>query len=142
VPGGRLCFVAWQPLERNAWMHVPLRTAAAFVELPPTQPPGSPGPFGLDDPDRMPRALAAAGFVGVAIDAVDSPQNVGGAQTLADAVEFLMHAGPAAAALKGSPRGGARASRRGALHGARSLRHPVGVVLPGAAWIVTASSPG
>lgn len=141
VPGGRLGFVAWQPVERNAWMHVPLECVARLVEMPPPGPPGSPGPFGLDDPDRIRKALAAAGFTRVEIEDVREPQNVGGARTLEEAVEFLTVAGPAAAALKGAP------ERRPRL--AEALRRalapfvtPRGVVLPGAAWIVTASNPG
>jgi SAM-dependent methyltransferase len=140
VPGGRLGFVAWQPLERNAWMNVPLQVVARLVELPPPAPPGSPGPFGLDDPDRIRRALGAAGFARVAIDDVREPQNVGGAATLEDAVAFLTVAGPAAAALKGAPEMKPRLAD--ALRTALApYATPRGVFLPGAAWIVTAENP-
>jgi len=138
VPGGRLGFVCWQPLDRNPWMHLPMQTVARLVELPPPGPPGSPGPFGLDDPARIRGALAAAGFTDVVLDDVREPQNVGGAKTLEEAVAFLMVAGPAAAALKG-------ASPEVRLRVADALRAalaphvtPSGVVMPAASWIVTA----
>jgi SAM-dependent methyltransferase len=141
VPGGRLGFVCWQPVERNAWMHVPLQAAAGIVELPPPLPPGSPGPFGLDDPARIRGAIGAAGFEGVAIEDVREPQNVGGAATLEEAVAFLLVAGPAAAALKGAPPE-VRARLAAALRAALApFVTPRGVVLPGAAWIVTARRP-
>jgi len=141
VPGGRLGFVCWQAIEKNPWMHVPMQVVAGLVELPPPAPPGAPGPFALGDPDRIRGALAAAGLADVAIEGVLEPQNIGGARTLDDAIAFLMVAGPAAAALKGAPPE-IRARVADALR--QTLAPYVtadGVVLPGAAWIVTAASP-
>jgi len=141
VPGGRLGFVCWQPIEMNPWMHVPMKVVARLVEPPSPPPPGSPGPFGLDDEARIRGALGAAGFVDVALEDVREPQNVAGAKTLDDAVSFLMIAGPAAAALKGAPpdvRARVAASMREAL---APFAGPSGVVLPAASWIVTAKRP-
>jgi SAM-dependent methyltransferase len=139
VPGGRLGFVCWQAIEKNPWMNVPMQVVLRHVEPPPPPvAPGAPGPFALDDPDRIGRVLDAAGWADVAIDPVDEPQNVGGSRTLDEAVSFLMVAGPAAAALKGATpevRERLAAALRDALAPYVAAR---GVVLPGAAWIVTA----
>ncbi|MSR61390.1 MAG: methyltransferase domain-containing protein [Planctomycetes bacterium] len=139
VPGGRLGFVCWQALEKNPWMSVPLQAVLRHVDPPPPPAvPGAPGPFGLDDPDRIHRALDAAGWADVALEPVDEPQNVGGSRTLDEAVSFLLVSGPAAAALKGAPpelRARFATALRAALAPYVTAR---GVVIPGAAWIVTA----
>ena len=122
------------------WVRVPMEVVARHVQMPPPAPPGSPGPFGLDDPDRIRGALAVAGFADVAIEDVREPQNVAGAKTLDDAVAFLLVAGPASAALRGAPpelRPRIAESLRSAL---APFVTPHGVVMPAAAWIVTASS--
>jgi SAM-dependent methyltransferase len=142
APAGRFGFACWQPLERNPWMAVPMGVAARHVDPQPPQPPGSPGPFGLDDPERIRRAMDAAGFVDVVIAPVDAPQNVGGARTVEQAVDFLMNAGPAAAALRGAAPE-VRAPIASDLAAALApYATAAGVVLPGAAWIVTAIAPG
>ncbi len=45
-PGGRLCLLAWQPLERNEWIRTILGVLAAGRDLP-GPPPDAPGPFAL-----------------------------------------------------------------------------------------------
>ncbi len=139
VPGGRLGFVSWQPIAKNPWMDVPMQVVLRLVDPPPPPvPPGAPGPFALDDPERIRGALDAAGFADVAIEPVDEPQNIGGSRTLEEAVSFLMVAGPAAAALKGATPE-TRERLAVALHEALAPYVSArGVVLPGAAWIVTA----
>ena len=137
-PGGRLAFVCWQEIARNPWMLVPMQVAARLVALPPPAPPGSPGPFGLDDPDRIRRSLDAAGFSAVEIESVDAPQNVGGARTVAEAVAFQLTTGPAAAALRDAPREVRPALAAALAQALAPFATEHGVVLPGAAWIVTA----
>jgi SAM-dependent methyltransferase len=62
VPGGRLAFACWQPIELNAWMFSP--AIAEFVPPPPPPAPGkSPtGPFSLADTAHTTEILEAAGF--------------------------------------------------------------------------------
>ena len=44
-PGGRLCFLCWQELQKNDWVRVPLQAAAQHVPLPPRPEPGTPRPL-------------------------------------------------------------------------------------------------
>ncbi len=58
---GRVAFVAWQRFENNEWLTEIFDAVAAGRELPAPQP-GSPGPFGLADPDAVMQILRRAGF--------------------------------------------------------------------------------
>lgn len=71
-PGGRLAFLAWQPLEQNEWVSAVVDVLAAGRELPLPRP-GAPGPFGLADADGVRQALSHTGFEDVAITAVREP---------------------------------------------------------------------
>jgi SAM-dependent methyltransferase len=65
--GGVLSFVCWQNVFENEWMLVPGMAVASVVGgLPSLPAPGEPGPFSLEDPDRVRSVLTAAGF-----DAID-----------------------------------------------------------------------
>jgi SAM-dependent methyltransferase len=68
-PGGRLVLLTWQPLERNEWIRSFRLALAAGRELP-MPPPGTPGPFGLSEPDHVRGLLASAGFTDVRLDDV------------------------------------------------------------------------
>jgi SAM-dependent methyltransferase len=62
VPGGRLAFACWQPIELNAWMFS--AAIAGFVPPPPPPEPGksATGPFSLADTAHTTEILEAAGF--------------------------------------------------------------------------------
>jgi SAM-dependent methyltransferase len=75
-PGGRLAVMAWQELARNAWLQV-LRDALAVGRTMGSPPNGAPGPFGLAEPDHVRRVLAEAGFVDVALEAMEEPLEFG-----------------------------------------------------------------
>lgn len=69
-PGARLTMVAWQPAAANDWL-VQIRGALSSAgDLPPLPPTGSPGPFGLADPDRTVALLTEAGYTGVELEAL------------------------------------------------------------------------
>lgn len=71
-PGGRLAFVVWRPLDENEWQRCIYDALGLGRDLPsPT--PGSPGPFGLADPDLTRQSLTEAGFADVDIVPVDLP---------------------------------------------------------------------
>jgi SAM-dependent methyltransferase len=112
VPGGRLGFVCWQPLEVNPWAQAPL---AAVRSLRPEHPllellaPGKPGPFAFSDPELVRRILTDAGFVEVGVVPYELEVAIGGARTLAEAVDCSLQIGPAArfiadAGLEDEPR--------------------------------------
>lgn len=70
--GGRLAFACWRGTEENPLFTIGTRTLAERLgpaAVPPG--PGEPGPTSLADPDRVRGLLAAAGWGGVGVDALD-----------------------------------------------------------------------
>ncbi len=68
-PNGRIAFVCWQLRQRSQCLSVPLDVVTRFVvELAPPRPPGTPGQFGLADPDLIRKILDSAGFADIAIE--------------------------------------------------------------------------
>ena len=58
---GRLVLLSWQPPASNAWFRELTSALAAGRDVP-APPHGAPGPFSLDDPERVRAILEAAGF--------------------------------------------------------------------------------
>lgn len=84
--GGRLVLMAWQPVERNAWV-LAFRAALALGRDLPVPPPDAPGPFSLSDPDRVRDLLGSAGFHDVRLRELAEPMYFG--RDADDAVEFI-----------------------------------------------------
>lgn len=139
-PGGRLAFVCWQALPENPWMFVPLMAALQHVQLPAMPPPDAPGPFAFADRDRVRTILATAGFGAIDFEAVQERMTVGGGAGLEEAVDFMLLMGPTGQLLReagGELVAQVRSSVRDALSPYMTEN---GLVMPGAAWIVTASA--
>ena len=137
-PGGRIAFVCWQAIDRNAWMLVPLRALAGIAPVPAPPAPGAPGPFAFADPERLRGILSKAGFAEIALEPNEGELSLGAGGNLDRAVEFALQIGPVAAALREASadvRGRAADAVRTAL---APLVTPRGVVAPYAAWIATA----
>jgi SAM-dependent methyltransferase len=81
-PGGRIAVAVWDEAALNPWATIPSR---ALVELGHAEPPDpdAPGPFALAAPGRLQELLEAAGFVDIAVDAVEL------LETWASAEEFV-----------------------------------------------------
>ena len=134
-PGGRLAVLVWQELGRNEWVRILFETLAAGRDLPGI-PAGVPGPFGLADPDRVRRVLAAAGFADVDLADVREPVRLGADQD--DAYAFVSGLGPVRALLGGLDEQ-ARAAALNLLRNRLADRTGSdGVLLEAAAWLVTA----
>ncbi|MFI5217367.1 MAG: class I SAM-dependent methyltransferase [Candidatus Limnocylindria bacterium] len=141
APGGRVAFVCWQELARNAWMSIPMRAAASQVALPAPPPPGTPGPTAFADPGRVRGILESAGFAGIAIEPLEGPLVVGGSgATLEQAVEFTLKMGPMARALRETPSEEIARVAVAVREAIAPHRTPKGVILGYAAWIVSARS--
>jgi SAM-dependent methyltransferase len=136
---GRLAFVCWQGLAKNAWMSVPLAAAAQHVKLPAPPLPGTPGPFAFADPERVARILDQAGFSEVSLEAVETRIAVGGGGGIEEATRFLLEgAGPTTAALADASEA-ERAAVAGAVRKAlEPYLTPRGVELGASVWIATA----
>ena len=66
--GGALAFACWANIFANEWMFVPGSAVVAVTgALPPMPDPGEPGPFSLEDPDRLETMLRGAGFTEIEI---------------------------------------------------------------------------
>lgn len=139
-PDGRLCFICWQPLEKNEWARIPLMAATKHVPPPAPPSPDAPGPFAFANPDRVRRILETAGFPRVDIASHEATLTMGGATTVNEAVDFVMEIGPIARLL-----GDASADVRArVVEELRTTLAPYatqgGVSMSGAAWIVIARS--
>ena len=67
---GRLALLAWQELMDNEWL-MEIREALAAGRTLPSPPTGTPGPFGLADPDGVRRVLGEAGFTDIDLSPVE-----------------------------------------------------------------------
>lgn len=134
-PGGRAAFAVWQTAEVNPWMRV-IGAALAPGGVPPTPPPGAPGPFSLGDPDRLRSLLEGAGFAKVTVTAVSHPMAFG--RDLDAAYDFARGLPGARAMLKtldDAARKDGLSKLRAALEAHRT---PDGVLLDSIAWLVGA----
>src|SRR5919198_2393070 len=72
APGGRAALAVWGPRDRNPWLTVVFDAVSAELGAP-VPPPGIPGPFSLDDADRVAAILRSAGLDEVEVTEVDVP---------------------------------------------------------------------
>ena len=135
-PGGRIVLLVWQVVGNNEWL-TELRRALAMGRDLPTPPVGTPGPFGLADPDHTRDLLARTGYSNIRIEDVRPPMRVG--DDVESAYAFLSRTGNTRGLLDDL---GAD-DRIVALNNLRSVlaEHatPQGVVLGTASWLVTAT---
>jgi SAM-dependent methyltransferase len=135
-PGGRIVLLVWQVLANNEWL-TELRRALAMGRDLPTPPVGTPGPFGLADPDHTRDLLARTGYRSIRIEDVRPPMRVG--HDVESAYAFLSRVGNTRGLLDDL---GAD-DRIAALNNLRSVlaEHATeqGVVLGTASWLVTAT---
>jgi hypothetical protein len=137
-PGGRLCFVCWQGLDKNEWARVPLAVATRHVPLPAPASPDAPGPFAFANSDRVRRVLESGGFSEVNLEPHEAALTMGGATTVAEAVNFTLEIGPVSRLL-GDVSADIRTRVAADLHSALApYASGDGVQLGGAACIVTA----
>jgi SAM-dependent methyltransferase len=105
-PGARLAFVCWQELARNPWATLPLEAVMRLLPpeaMPEMLLPDRPGPFSLSDPERLRGLLSGTGFDSVEVAPLDRPMQIGGAMTLAEAIDYSRQLGPAARAMADAP---------------------------------------
>ena len=71
-PGGRLAVAVWGPRSRNPWLGLVMDAVSAEVGSP-MPPPGMPGPFALEDADRLRDLVVGAGFTAVELSELAVP---------------------------------------------------------------------
>lgn len=74
-PGGRAGLAVWGPRAGNPWLGALFDAVGAQLGAP-VPPPGIPGPFSLDDAERLAAVLEDGGLTGVAVEPLDAPLRV------------------------------------------------------------------
>jgi SAM-dependent methyltransferase len=134
--GGRIVFLCWQEVARNAHLVVPYGAVAAFVPLPDLGDPKGPGPFSLADDGRVRQLLGDAGFSDVGVESVTEPVCVG--SDVDDAVRFLLETPTARAMLAKADDETADKAMAALRESLAPYETPDGVLLGSAAWLLTA----
>jgi SAM-dependent methyltransferase len=134
-PDGRLGLLAWRRLDENEWLGS-LRTALAAGRDLPSPPVGMPGPFGLADPEQVRELLRSAGLRDVALEAVDGPMRFGA--DVDDAFAFVSTLGMTRGLLHDLEPDVATAALTALRTELGDHETPDGVLLQGAAWVITA----
>jgi SAM-dependent methyltransferase len=135
-PGGRVAFIAWQPIQDNAWL-MGIRTSLAMGRDLPFPPLEAPTPFSLSVPARTASLFEAAGFTDVASTAVNEPMVLG--TDTEDAYAFFKEAG----LVKGLSNDLDAEQKQQGLANLHQFvadhETPDGVLIDSAAWIITAT---
>ena len=139
LSGGRVVFVCWQDLVVNEWLMVPVGAALAHVPMPDLGEPGGPGPFSLADPDRIRSLLEGIGLNDVSVDDFRCPMVMGA--SVDDTVAFMQGTDMAATLMADVSDEAADAAWEAVGAALAPYTGSDGVVLGGAAWIVTATKP-
>jgi SAM-dependent methyltransferase len=137
-PGGRIVFICWRSFKENGWTFAPLAALRDMLKAPiQAADPDAPGPFQLQDPDKIKSTLARAGWRDVSIAPWDGDVLVSGGGDRHAAAAFLMKIGPCARAIADQHLDAAEAERK-LSDFLQKHETSVGVPLPAACWIVRA----
>jgi SAM-dependent methyltransferase len=137
-PTGRLAFASWREPRLNPWLMIPLKAATRHAPPLPKLGPEDPGPFSFADEARVRRILSSAGFVDVALDAIDLELDPAVGLGFENAVASALKIGPASRVLDGQPddiRAAATAEIRAAL---APFQRGNQVLMGASIWIVSA----
>ena len=133
-PGGRAAVSVWGPRARNPWLAVVFDAVGAVLGTP-VPPPGIPGPFALEDADRLGRLLDRAGLAGVAVDEVPVPLHDDSFDAWLTRTTAL--AGPLAKRLAGLPDPARQALLARLQEAVRPYHTPTGLHFPGLSLVAT-----
>lgn len=137
-PNGRIAFICWRTFAENGWSHAPLAALKPILKSPITPAdPNAPGPFQLQDADKIKTVLATSGWRDVSITPWDGDVLVAGGGDANAAAAFLLKIGPCARAITDQQLDAAEAQRL-LTDFLRKRETPAGVALPAACWIVRA----
>jgi SAM-dependent methyltransferase len=134
-PGGRVAIAVWGPRERNPWLGLVLDAVSAQLGAP-VPPPGIPGPFALQDADRLAALLAGAGLERVEVCELPVPLRAGSFDEWW--TRTLALAGPLAKVVASLPPEAAEQLRARVRDAVRAYETPAGLELPGVTLIASA----
>jgi SAM-dependent methyltransferase len=127
-PGGRFAVAVWGPRERNPWLGVVFDAVSEQIGRT-VPPPGVPGPFSLDDSDKLAGLFSDAGLSDVVVTDLPVPLRARSFEEWWDRTCAL--AGPLAKMLGSLPPEAMQAIRARARDAVRAYETPTGVELPG-----------
>ena len=134
--GGRLAFLCWRTRDENPFFTVGFAEAAAALNL--RELPGPPAAFSLADTGRVGTLLSGAGFGGIEFAKVDEPMLIG--RDVDDVLEYERASPSATELVTGLSAAQAAELTRHVRDRLVTYASPDGVVMPGAAWLVTAQA--
>jgi SAM-dependent methyltransferase len=138
VPGGRVAFAAWGPVEDNGWMKLTREAVEQVIALPPVDP-TAPGPFRYADPAPLLSVLHSAGFTGLRVRDWRESIPLGGRFTADAAAQFALASFSSFAELLADAGGDAMNEARRALASRFAAYAQQGVVMtPARVHIITA----
>jgi SAM-dependent methyltransferase len=134
-PGGRVALAVWGPRAANPWLGLVFDAVGAQLSAP-VPPPGIPGPFALDDPDRLARLLAGARLADVVVTEEPTPLHDDSFDAWWTRTAAL--AGPLAKRLAALPEDARRQLRARLAEVARPYQTPTGLDFPGVTLVAAA----
>ena len=137
-PGGRAVLAVWGPRVDNPWLGVLLDAASAQFGAP-MPPPGLPGPFSLDDPERFAAVLTGAGLVDVEVEKLATPLSADSFEAWWSVVPSL--AGPLAQVLAAQPEEAIQAIQESARRALTAYATPAGLEIPGLSLVAVGRAP-
>ncbi len=137
-PGGRADLLVWAPAKENEWISKLMGILRSHVDVP-QPPPGTPGPFSLDDPALLRGLLEGAGFNPVTFTRWHGVQRIGGAGSdPARAARFVFDGMSFGALLAEQPAAVREAAEAEILALLTAHHTPRGVEMGASTWLVTA----
>jgi ubiquinone/menaquinone biosynthesis C-methylase UbiE len=134
-PGGRVSLSVWGPRAENPWLGVVFDVVSAQLGVP-MPPPGLPGPFALDNRDRLAGLLEAPTLTAVEIREVSTPYLASSADEWWTRTVAL--AGPLAQRLATLPAPAVEALSARAKEAVRPYETVAGLSIPGLALVAAA----
>jgi SAM-dependent methyltransferase len=134
-PGGRVAIAVWGARERNPWLGIVLDAVSAQVGVP-MPPPGIPGPFSLDDGDRLANVLSAADLTDVHVSELATPQRARSFEEWWTRTSSL--AGPLARLIASLPEAAGQELRARVRDAVTRYETPAGLEFPGVSLIAAA----
>ncbi|MGE5288887.1 MAG: class I SAM-dependent methyltransferase [Micromonosporaceae bacterium] len=135
-PGGRLAFLCWRTRNENPFFTIGFAEAAAVAGL--CERPGPDAAFSLAGTGRVGALLSGAGFGGIEFAEADEPMLIG--RDVDDVLGYERTSPSARKVLTGLTPAQAGELTRQVRDRLAAYASPGGVIMPGAAWLVTAQA--
>lgn len=137
-PGGRVAVAVWGPRERNPWLGVVFDAVSTQLGMP-VPPPGMPGPFSLEDSDRLAGLLSDAGLADVVVSELSVPLRAGSFEEWWTRTSAL--AGPLAKILASLPEDATQAIRARLQEAVSTYETGTGLEFPGVTLLAAGRRP-